>query len=677
MPQTHSRGLEPIKDKLTIGTLAIILAIVVTVTASAVASEVVHSFTPGTNTFLLDGKPFQIRSGELHYQRIPREYWRQRLQAAKAMGLNTVATYMFWSAHEPQPGTFDFDGMNDVAAFVRLAQAEGLSVILRPGPYVCAEWDLGGLPWWLLKDPLIRLRSQDPAFLAPCRRYIQEVGRQLAALQVTRGGPILMVQVENEYGSYGSDKVYMGRLRDMLKEAGFEVPLYNCDGLACLPNDSRADLLCTINELDPAASLRTFRPNVPVFCTEYYPGWFDHWGERKHRKDTGTIVRDLTAFLQKGFSYNIYVIHGGTSFGFAAGANVPGYQPDITEYEYDCPIGPAGKINAKFKAIREMNARFLQPGETLPDIPPAPATMAIPTFELTEVASLFSALGSPRHAERPITMEQLDQGYGAMLYRTQLPAGPATKLTVTDVHDMGWIFLDGNRVGGRLDRRTGRNTVELPARGKTVELGILVEAMGRINFRQFDDRKGITEKVEIADKYGAFELGGWDMFSLPLDDAMLARLKFAPVTATVGAPVVFRGAFTLEKVTDTFLDMRDWTKGMVWVNGHNLGRFWKIGPQQTLYLPGPWLKPGRNEVMVLEYDHAPEHPLLAGLAEGIFDYAPNAPAEPVKPSLLKRLQTGIVRRVPLTQRDVRFVIVGAIITGIVGAIIARRKPIVG
>ena len=217
--QEHTGFDSKPEAKPTIKRLAIFLAIAVTVSASAAVPAGGHSFTPGTNAFLLDGKPFQIRSGELHYQRIPREYWRQRLQAAKAMGLNAVATYMFWSAHESQPGTFDFAGMNDVAAFVRLAQAEGLSVILRPGPYVCAEWDLGGLPWWLLKDPLIRLRSQDPAFLAPCRRYIQEVGRQLAALQVTRGGPILMVQVENEYGSYGSDKVYMGRLRDMLKEA--------------------------------------------------------------------------------------------------------------------------------------------------------------------------------------------------------------------------------------------------------------------------------------------------------------------------------------------------------------------------------------------------------------------------------------------------------------------------
>lgn len=491
---------------------------------SLVGAGTPHVFQPGTNVFLLDGKPFQIRSGELQYQRIPREYWQQRLQAAKAMGLNTVAMYMCWSAHEPQPGKFDFDGMKDVAAFVNLAQQEGLYVILRPGPYVDTEWDLGVLPWWLLKDPAIRLRSQDPAFLAPCRRYIQEVGRQLAALQVTRGGPILMVQVENEYGSYGTDKVYMGRIRDMLQEAGFEVPLYNCDGLNQLPNDSREDLFCSINDLDRATNLRAFRPNVPIYCSEYYPAWFDHWGERKQRKDTGLIVQDLTAFLKKGFSYNIYVIHGGTSFGFVAGASVPGYQPVITEWDYECPVGPAGQINQKFMALRAMNAQFLQPGEMLPDIPPTPATMAIPAIQLTEVAPLFSALGSPHHAERPATMEQLDQGYGAVLYRTQLPAGPATKLTVTDVHDMGWVFLDGRRVGARLDRRTGRNTVELPARDTPAELGLLVEAMGRIthgNPDQLHDRKGITGKVEIADKYGAYELGDWDMYSLPLDDAML------------------------------------------------------------------------------------------------------------------------------------------------------------
>ncbi|MEI8063793.1 MAG: beta-galactosidase, partial [Verrucomicrobiota bacterium] len=594
---------------------------------------------------------------------------------AKAMGLNTVASYMFWSAHEPQPGAFDFTGMNDVAAFVRLAQEEGLYVILRPGPYVCAEWDLGGLPWWLLKDPAMRLRTQDPSFLAPCRRYIQECGRRVAALQVTRGGPILMVQVENEYGSYGTDKVYMGRIRDMLKEAGFEVPLYNCDGLSRLPNDSRDDLLCTINELDANTNLRNFRPNVPVFCTEYYPGWFDHWGERKHRKDTGMIVRDLTAFLKKGFSYNIYVIHGGTSFGFVAGANVPGYQPDITEYDYDCPIGPAGQINQKYLALREMNAQFLPPGEALPDIPLAPATMAIPVFELTEAAPLFSALASPHHAERPVPMEQLNQGYGAVLYRTELPAGPATKLTVTGVHDMGWVFLNGVRVGYRLNRRTGSNTVELPARDQPGALGILVEAMGRINYRQIHDRKGITGPVEIADQYGAYELGGWDMYSLPLDAPMLARLKFATVTVPPVAPVIFRGTFTLDKMADTFLDLRAWTKGMVWVNGHNLGRYWRIGPQQTLYVPGPWLQAGRNEVLVLEYERVPDRPMLAGLAKGIFDMAPDATAEAGPPGLFKRLLNGIVRRVLLTPRDVGFVIVGAIFAGaIVARFFKRHRP---
>ena len=610
------------------------LCLVAYIPAWAQAQTATHTFAIGADDFLLDGRPFVIRSGEMHAARIPPEYWRHRLQMVKAMGCNTVCAYLFWNQHEPQPGEFDFAGAADVAAYCRMAQEAGLWVILRPGPYSCAEWDFGGFPWWLLKTPDLKLRTRDSRFLAAARRYLLRVGQELAPLQITRGGPIIMVQVENEYGSYGDDKEYIGKLRDMLREAGFEVPRFTCDGPSQLPRDSRDDLFCVVNfGGNPEANfkaLRAVRPTGPLMCGEYYPGWFDSWGRPHHTGDTVRVVDELRYMLAHRQSFSIYMVHGGTTFGFMAGANAPPYTPDITSYDYDAPIDEAGRATPKFYALRELFAKYLQPGEELPDVPPAHAVIALPAIHFSTCAPLFEHLGAAHKDEKPQAMELYDQAHGCILYRTQLPAGGAATLTITDPHDYAQIYLAGRRIGV-LDRRYHRNSVPLPRRETSQQLDVLVEALGRVNYGPLlFDRKGITEKVELADGVKTTELTGWEVFTLPLDEKYLSGLTFALTRTDVARPAIYRATFELTEPGDTFLDLRNWEKGAVWVNGHNLGRYWNIGPQQTLYLPGCWLKRGTNEMLVLDLTGGVHQPVVAGLTAPLLNELHADPLAPPK-----------------------------------------------
>ncbi|RYX82290.1 beta-galactosidase [bacterium] len=580
------------------------------------------TFEYNQQQFLLDGKPFQIISGEMHFARVPREYWRHRLQMARAMGLNTVCAYMFWNHHEPEPGHFCFEGDADVAAYVRMAQEEGLGVILRPGPYACAEWDFGGLPSWLLAIPDIQVRCSDKRYLSAVRSYLLRVGKELADLQVEQGGPILMVQVENEYGSFGNDADYLAALRDITREAGFTVPLFTCDGPHALGRGSLPDVLPVINfGRDPGfhfEHLREFRHDIPVACGEYYPGWFDHWGGKHQLGETPRVLEEIGDMFRNGASFSIYMFHGGTSFGFGSGANHgDAFMPQTTSYDYDAPLDEAGRITPKYCALRELLGGELEGINGLPAVPAANPIIEIPEIQLTESAALFDNLGVSRRESMPRSMEMLGQSQGCVLYRTQLPAGSKGKLTIQELHDYGQVFLDGQRVAV-LDRRLKQNSLQIEPieSDQPVTLDILVEAMGHVNYGQhIIDRKGITEKVILEDVY-TVSLMGWDIFSLPLDEQHLQSLKFQSVQ--VNGPAFHRGTFSLSQTGDTFLDMRGWHKGMVWINGHNLGRYWHIGPQQTLYVPGPWLREGQNEIIVLDLEGV-RRQSLRSLSEPVLD----------------------------------------------------------
>lgn len=586
----------------------------ITESSAAEASPVRHTFTIGTNDFLLDGQRFQIRCGEVHAARVPREYWRHRLQMAKAMGLNTVCAYLFWNQIEFQPGKFDWTGQADVMDFCRIAQEEGLWVILRPGPYACAEWDGGGLPWWLLKNDDIKLRTRDPRFMEAATNYLREVAKQFGPLQITHGGPILMVQVENEYGSYGNDPQYMGELRQAMIDSGFDITLFSCNPSYDIKKGYRADLFPVVNfGADPVngfESLREIHPVGPMMCGEFYPGWFDTWGSPHHLGKTAQYLADLEYMLTNDESFSIYLAHGGTTFGLWSGADRP-FKPDTSSYDYDAPISEAGWPTPKFFRTRELFAQRLLPGETLPEPPATNPVIAIAPVEVTQCAPIFDNLPSAIEEATPRTMEKYDQGHGCILYRTTIPAGPPGVLEAA-VHDFGFVFLGGERVGV-MDRRSGIYKLMLPERKKSVTLDVLVEAVGHVNFGQeVYDRKGIQVPVKL----GGTELTGWKTFKLPLDDNMLGKLEFG--AAKTNGPAFWRAIVKIEKPGDTFLNLSSWGKGVVWVNGHCLGRFWNIGPTQTAYLPGCWLRAGKNEIVVLDLI-GPEKAELAGLEKPILD----------------------------------------------------------
>jgi beta-galactosidase len=585
--------------------------------ASAAGSTAAHTFAIGTNDFLLDGQRLQIRCGEIHAARVPMEYWRQRLQMAKAMGLNTVCAYLFWNLHEPRPGEYVWTGQADDAEFCRIAQQEGLWVILRPGPYACAEWEMGGTPWWLLKNDDIKFRTRDPGYINPVKSYLKEVGRVLAPLQITHGGPIIMAQVENEYGFYGKDTAYMEEIRSALVDAGFDVPLFECNPPDVMRNGMLTNLYQSANfGSDPENNfkkLRDLQPDRPLMCSEFYPGWFDTWGATHHLGNTTKYLADLDYMLSHDASFSIYMAHGGTTFGLWSGCDRP-FKPDTSSYDYDAPISEAGWATPKFYQTRELFTKYLLPGEKLPD-PPAPnPVIAFGPVELKETAAIFANLPAAVRDETPRNVEAYDQGYGCILYRTTLPSGAAATLEAAAIHDFGFVFLDGQRVG-ILDRRNPDVKIPLPERASPARLDILVEPMGRINFGpEMADRKGLIAPVKL----GGEVLKGWDIFKLPLDDKMLAGLKFTNTKPASNAPAFWRGTFNLEKPGDTFLDLRGWGKGDLWVNGRCLGRYWNIGPTQTAYAPGCWLRAGRNEIVLLALT-SPDKPVVAGLEKPILD----------------------------------------------------------
>lgn len=581
-------------------------------------TKTAHTFGWQGENFLLDGKPFQIIAGDMHYARVPRRYWRDRMRKMKAMGLNTLTTYIFWNLHEPKPGQFDFTGNLDVAAYVRTAQEEGLWVIVRPGPYICSEWEFGGFPSWLLSTPDMKVRSSDPRFLKAAASYMKQVGRQLAPLQITRGGNVIMVQIENEYGSFGDDKNYLNAVRQMILDSGFEVTLFTSDGDANkLANGTLPDVLSVVNfgARDSAekkfAVFDKFRRNVPRMCGEFWIGWFDSWGEPHQTVAAQKAANELDWMLSRNISVSIYMFHGGSTFGFMNGANKSKvYKPIISGYDYDSPLDEAGRPTEKFYALRDVIKKYLPAKTKLPELPVPLPMIEIPRFELKESASLFSTLGQPIRSESPQTMEAVGQNYGFILYRKRLDRTVKGALEITEARDYALIFQSDKKLG-TMDRRLNQNSIDVELNGNA-PLDILVENMGRVNFGQnmVTDRKGITEKVTL----GGEELKNWDIYPLPLTD--LSRLKFSAKTKM--SPAFYRGVFKLNSIGDTYLDMRGWGKGFVWVNGHNLGRYWRIGPQQSLFVPANWIKKGRNEIIVLDLEEGGTRS-VQGIKELVFE----------------------------------------------------------
>lgn len=576
-----------------------------------------HTFTASGDAFLLDGKPFQIIAGEMHYARIPREYWRQRIRMAKAMGLNTISTYVFWNHHELRPGEFDFTaGNRDLAAFIRIVAEEGMWLVLRPGPYACAEWDFGGYPWWLLKEKDLVVRSNDPRFLSAARRYLKRLGDEVGGLQVTRGGPILLVQVENEYGSYGDDKEFVAATRDAIRDAGFDVPLFSADGIGQVRNACVGGVLPAVNGgYTPDALRDTVRKynggHGPYFCPEFYPGWLDHWGEEHAVVPAEKFLATYEALLASGISVSLYMVHGGTNFGFMNGANFGGrYQPQPTSYDYDAPIDEAGRPTPKFFAMRSVIKKYLPAGTLLPDPPPMTEVIEIPPVELGEPAPLFRSLSPGLRSEHLLSMEDIDQGYGYILYRTRIAT--AGTLMLSGVRDYAVVYLDGSKAA-TIDRRHTGGKFSLAVERVPCTLDILVENGGRINYDVLvDNRKGLIGSVRL----DGTEVTGWEIIGLPFASA--PAVTPAPGEGTRTAPFVCRGRFQLTKTGDTFLDLRGWGKGMVWVNNHSLGRYWAIGPQQTLYVPGAWLTRGENEIVVFELEGSSERS-IRGLRTAVLD----------------------------------------------------------
>jgi beta-galactosidase len=563
--------------------------------------------------FVRDGKPYQIISGAIHYPRVPREYWRDRLQKARAMGLNTIETYVFWNLHEPTPGGFNFTGQFDVAGFIRMAQEEGLNVILRPGPYVCAEWEAGGLPAWLFNDPTLKVRTRDPRFLAAAQRYLKRLGKEVANLQASHGGPIIAVQVENEYGSFGHDKEYMEDIHQALIHAGLGDSLFfTSDGADELPNDALPDVLAVINygpgeAQQEFAKLAKLRPHQPKMTGEYWDGWFDAWGNKQHvHTNAEEQAKEVDWILNQGYSLNLYMFHGGTTFGFMNGANMGAepdarYQPQTTSYDYDAALDEAGRPTKKFSLLRDVIQHHT--GIVPPKLPEPLPLEPIPTFALGDAASLWNNLPAPVVSEETRTMESLGQDYGYILYRTQLTGPLQGNLNIEDLRDYAAVYLD-KKLAGTIDRRRQQSSISISVPNGTFTLDILVENTGRINFGPHlpDGRSGIVGSVSIGDH----KLTKWQMYSLPMKspDDISHWTKTENASGAPG-PAFHKGTFNLDKVADTYLDTSALSKGFVWVNGHNLGRTWDIGPQKSLFLPGPWLRQGENEVVVFDVTDLP------------------------------------------------------------------------
>ncbi|MGN9818456.1 glycoside hydrolase family 35 protein [Streptomyces sp. SD11] len=568
-------------------------------------------FTVGDTDFLVDGRPVRLLSGALHYFRVHEGQWGHRLAMLRAMGLNCVETYVPWNLHEPGPGVFR--DVEAVGRFLDAAHAAGLWAIVRPGPYICAEWENGGLPHWVTGGLGARVRTWDEGFLGPVERWFSRLLPQIVDRQFDRGGPVVMVQVENEYGSYGSDRVYLRRLAELLRAEGVRVPLFTSDGPEdhMLTGGSLDGVLATVNFGSQARqafeALRRHRPSGPLMCMEFWCGWFDHWGGEHAVRDPLDAADALREILECGASVNLYMAHGGTSFAGWAGANRGGgalhdgvLEPDVTSYDYDAPIDEAGRPTEKFWRFRSLLAGYAD--GPLPEPPPAPASLgsasAVDLTGWAPLSAVLDALGGPG-TETPVppTFEELDVDRGLVRYTVDVPGprGPYP-LTVRGLRDLAVVYVDGVRAGVLTEHEPQlKEPVVGPAR-----VDLWVESLGRVNYGpRTGEPKGITGGVLHERQY----LHGVRARALRLDafDAGVEAVPFGALPA-VPSPGLYRGTVTVSGPGDARLALPGWTRGFAWLNGFNLGRYWSAGPQPTLYIPAPTLREGPNDLWLLELE---------------------------------------------------------------------------
>ncbi len=558
------------------------------------------------DTFYLDGKPFQIISGGIHYFRVVPEYWRDRLEKLKAMGCNTVETYIPWNMHEPKPGQFVFEGMLDLEKFVRTAQELGLWVIIRPSPYICAEWEFGGLPAWLLAEDGMRLRGCYEPFLNHIRAYYKKLFEILKPLQVNYGGPVILMQVENEYGYYGDDPNYLKAMKQIMLDFGTVVPLVTSDGPMheSLKGGHLPGVLPTGNfgshTEERFEVLKQYTDGGPLMCTEFWVGWFDHWGNGGHmRGNLEESTKDLDKMLELGH-VNIYMFEGGTNFGFMNGSNYyDELTPDVTSYDYDGVLTEAGDLTEKYRRYQEIIRKYAP-------VPEVPLTTAIQkkaygTLTADAKVGLFEALddlAEPVSSTFPQCMEKLGQNYGYIMYSSRMETQNSLEtIRLWGANDRANIFADRKPLVTLYDRELLTEAKVQAEFEPGAPLDILVENMGRVNFgpRMEHQRKGIADHVQIN---GHTHLN-WNQYCLPLDN--VEKLDFTR-GFTEGLPAFYHFTLDVDETGDTFLDFEGWGKGCIFLNGFNLGRFWEIGPQKRLYIPAPLLKKGKNEIIVFETD---------------------------------------------------------------------------
>lgn len=556
------------------------------------------------DTFYLDGSPFQIISGAIHYFRIMPEYWQDRLEKAKAMGLNTVETYVPWNVHEPAKGEFHFEGLLDVERFIRLAGELGLYVIIRPSPYICAEWEFGGLPAWLLAEDRMKLRVSYPPFLDAVEEYYKVLLPKITPYQIDKGGPVILMQVENEYGYYANDNTYMESIKELMRKYGVTVPLVTSDGPfpENLNGGKMEGILPTGNfgsrTEERFGVLKEYTDGGPLMCTEFWVGWFDHWGNGGHmRGNLEESVKDLDKMLELGH-VNIYMFEGGTNFGFMNGSNYyDELTPDVTSYDYDALLTEDGQITEKYRRYQEVISKYAP----IPEVKFSTKIIrkAYGEIEVREKVSLFSVLediSSPTQSPYPQSMERLGQAYGYILYHSQLNTEASLEsIRLWEANDRANILVGRKPLLTLYDREllTEHKLSRTLQGGEDID--ILVENMGRVNFgpRMEHQRKGIDQCVQI----NGHMHNNWKQYPLPLDK--IDKVDFSK-EYIAGTPSFYRFVFIAGEMGDTFLDMEGWGKGCVFVNGFNIGRFWEIGPQKRLYIPAPLLKNGENEIIIFE-----------------------------------------------------------------------------